>query len=61
MRYLPEAKYRKYVKVYDFLSFGKIFGDKYGEKVTDTTIKTRIEAAETAFKRSRRLQKQQRI
>ena len=61
MRYLPEAKYRKYVREYDFLSFAKKFGDKYGEKVMDTTIKTRIEAAETASKRSRRLQKQQGI
>ena len=32
MRYSFEPKYRKYVQGYDFLSFARKFGDKYGEK-----------------------------
>ena len=45
MRYLTELKYKKYVKRYGFLSFAKIFGDKYGKKIIDTAAKTRIDAA----------------
>ena len=51
MRYLTEPKYRKYVKGYGFLSFSRIFGDKYGKKLMDTATKTEIDAAKTASKR----------
>ena len=51
MRYSTEPKFRKYVKGYDFLSFAKKFGDKYGKKLIDTAKKTGIDAAKTAFKR----------
>ena len=30
MRYSTEVKYRKFVKVYDFLSFARSFSGKYG-------------------------------
>ena len=32
MRYSAEPRYRKYVEGYDFLSFARKFGDKYGKK-----------------------------
>ena len=48
MRYSTEAKYRKYVKGYGFLSFARKCGDKYGKKLLDTATKIRIEAAKTA-------------
>ena len=51
MRYSTEPKYRKYVKGYGFLSFTRIFGDKYGKKLMDTVTKTGIDAAKTASKR----------
>ena len=51
MRYWTEPKYRKYVKGYGFLSFSRIFGDKYGKKLMDTATKTEIDAAKTASKR----------
>ena len=50
MRYSTEARFRKYVKGYDFLSFPKKIGDKYGQKLMDTAIKTGIDAAKTASK-----------
>ena len=50
MRYSTEPKYRKYVKRFGFLSFGKKFGDKYGKRLMDTTTKTGIDAAKTASK-----------
>ena len=31
MRYSLKSNYRRYVKGYDFLSFAKKFGDKYGK------------------------------
>ena len=31
MRYSLEPKYRKYVQRYEFLSFPRTFGDKYGK------------------------------
>ena len=43
MRYSIKPKDRKYVGRYDFLSFAKIFDNKYGEKL--------IDAANTASKR----------
>ena len=51
MRYSTEPKYRKYVKGYDFLSFARKIGDKYGKKLMDTATKTGIDAAKTASKR----------
>ena len=45
------TKIRKYVKGYIFLSFARIFGDKYGKKLKDTETKTRIDSAKTASKR----------
>ena len=40
MRHSLEPEYRKYVKGYGFLSFAQNFGDKYGKKLMNTTIKT---------------------
>ena len=51
MRYLTQPKHRKYIKRYDFLSFAKKFGDKYGKKLLDATTKTGIDVAKTASKR----------
>ena len=51
MRYSLEPKYRKYVQGYGFLSFARIFGDKYGKKLIDTATKIGIDAAKTASKR----------
>ena len=51
MRYSTEPKYRKYVKGYDFLSFARIIGDKYGKKLMDTATKTGIDAAKATSKR----------
>ena len=50
MRYSTEPKYRKYVKGYEFLSFARKFGDKYGKKLMDTAPKPGIDAAKTASK-----------
>ena len=52
MRYPREPKYRKCVKGYQFLSFARKFGDKYGQKWMDTAAKTGIDAAKTASKRA---------
>ena len=40
MRDSLEPEYRKYIKGYGFLSFARNFGDKYGEKLMNTAIKT---------------------
>ena len=50
MRYSVEPKFRKYVKGYDFLSFARRFGNKYGKKLMDTAKKVGIDAAKTASK-----------
>ena len=50
MRYSTEPRFRKYVKGYGFLSFGRKFGDKYGKKLMDTATKKGIDAAKTASK-----------
>ena len=50
MRYSTEPKFRKYVKGYGFLSFGKKFGNKYGKNLMDTATKIGIDAARTASK-----------
>ena len=51
MRYSTEAKFRKYVQRYGFLSFARKFGDKYGKKLMNTVTKTGIDPAKTASKR----------
>ena len=51
MRYSAEPKYRKYVKGYDFLSFARKFGNKYGKKLMDTATKTGMDAAKATSKR----------
>ena len=40
MRYSIEPRERRYIKGYGFLSFAKNFGNKYGKKLMNTTIKT---------------------
>ena len=55
MRYSTEPKFRKYVKGYSFLSFAKIFGNKYGKKLMDTATKTGIDAARTASRNRRNI------
>ena len=50
MRYWTEAKYSKYAKWYDLLSFARKFGDTYGKKLMDTPTKTGIDAAKSASK-----------
>ena len=40
LRYSTEPRFSKYVKGYDFLSFAKNFGNKYGKKLMDTATKT---------------------
>ena len=39
MRDSLEPTYRRYVKGYGFLSFARIFGDKYGKKLMNTATK----------------------
>ena len=51
MRYSTQPKFRKYVKGYDFLSFARTFGEKYGKRLMDTATKTGVNAAKTASKR----------
>ena len=51
MRYSTEARFRKYVKGYDFWSFARTFEDKYGKKLMDTATKTGMDAAKIASKR----------
>ena len=51
MRYSTEPKFRKHVIGYDFLSFARKFGDKYGKTLMDTATKSGIDAAKTALER----------
>ena len=51
MRYSAEPKYRKYVQGYEFLSFARRLGDKYGKKLMDTATKIGIDTAKTASTR----------
>ena len=54
-RYSIELRTRKYVKGYGFLSFakniGKNLGNKYGQKLLDSTKKSTMDAIKTASKR----------
>ena len=52
MRYSTKPKSRKYVKGYGFLSFAKMFENKYSKKLIDTATKTGIDAAKTASKKN---------
>ena len=45
MTYSLEPKYRRYVKGYDFLSFARKIGDKYGKTLMNTATKTGINSA----------------
>ena len=51
MRYATEPRFRRYVKGYNFLSFAKEFGNKYGKKLIDPATKTGIDASKTASQR----------
>ena len=51
MRYSTLPKFRKYFKVYGFLSFARKVGDKYSKKLMDTATKTGIHSAKTSSKR----------
>ena len=60
MRHSVEPEYRKYVKGYGFLSFGRNFGDKYGtsiinskniKKLMDSATKTSKDFAKIAGKK----------
>ena len=51
MRYSTQPIFRKYVKGYDFLSFARKFGDRYGKKLMDSATKTGMDAAKTVTKR----------
>ena len=59
MRYSIEARFRKYVKGFGFLSFAKNFGNKYGKRLIDTATKTGIDAAKILKGLYKKLQKQQ--
>ena len=51
MRYSTEPRFRIYVKGYNFLSFARKFGDKYGKKLMDNPTKKGMDPAKTASKR----------
>ena len=50
MRYSTEARFRKYVEGYSFLSFARKFGDRYGKKLMDTATKTGMDVVKTTSK-----------
>ena len=49
MRYSLEPNYRRYVQGNGFLSFVRKFGDKYGEKLTNTAKKIRNRCDKTSL------------
>ena len=51
MRYSTEPRFTKYVKGYDFFSFAKKCGNKYGKKLIDTATKTGLDATKATSKR----------
>ena len=51
MRYSTEPRFKKYFKVYGFLSFAKKFGNEYSKKLMDTATKAGMDAAKTTSKR----------
>ena len=48
MRYSIEPKERKYIEGYGFLSFARIFGEKYGKKLMDAATKTKTASKRVA-------------
>ena len=52
MRHSTEPKFRKYVKGYDFLSFARKFGDKYGKKINGYCNENRDRCSKNCFKKS---------
>ena len=52
MRYSIEPRDRIYVKEYGFLSFAKNIGNKYGQKLFDTTKKFAKDAIKIASKKA---------
>ena len=51
MRYSTEPRFRKYVKGYVFLPFGRECGNKYGKTLMNNANKTGMDAAKTASNR----------
>ena len=51
MRYSTQPRFGKYVKGFDFLSFERKFGDKYGKKLIYAATKIGMDAGKTASKR----------
>ena len=51
-RYSTEARFRKYVKGYGFLSFAKKCCNKYGKKLMDTATKTGIDASKRVVQKT---------
>ena len=51
MRYSTKKKFWKYVIGYEFLSFDKKFGDKYGKKLMATATRAGIYAAKAVSNR----------
>ena len=49
MSYSTEPRFRKNVKGYDFLSFAKKIGDKYGKKLMDTATTNRNKCCKNFF------------
>ena len=48
-RYSTELRKRKYIKLYEFLSFAKDLSNKYGKKLFDTATKAELNPAKTTF------------
>ena len=51
MRFSTEARFRKYVEGYGFLSFARKFGNKYSKKLMNAATKTGMDAVKIASKR----------
>ena len=52
MRYSIEPTERRYVKVYEILSFARNLNNKYGQKLVDSAIKSSTDALKIAGKRA---------
>ena len=48
MRYLTEPRFRKYVKGYGFLIFGRKFGNMCDKNLMDAAAKTGMDGAKAA-------------
>ena len=51
MRYLTEPRFRKYVKGFGFLIFGRKFGNMCDKNLMDAAAKTGMDGAKAASKR----------